>query len=43
MDWKFLIVTLIKIVCVIVPVLTMVAYAVLVERKIGRASCRERV
>jgi NADH-quinone oxidoreductase subunit H len=35
MDWTFLLITLIKIVCVIVPVLTMVAYAVLVERKIS--------
>jgi len=35
MDWPFLLITLIKIVCVIVPVLTMVAYAVLVERKIS--------
>ena len=29
MDWNFLFFTLVKIVCVIVPVLTMVAYAVL--------------
>src|SRR6185295_13468557 len=35
MDCTFLLVSLIKIVCVIVPVLTMVAYAVLVERKIS--------
>jgi len=35
MDWQFLLISLIKIVCVIVPVLTMVAYAVLVERKIS--------
>jgi NADH-quinone oxidoreductase subunit H len=35
MDWQFLLITLIKIACVIVPVLTMVAYAVLVERKIS--------
>ena len=35
MNWNFLLITLIKIVCVIVPVLTMVAYAVLVERKIS--------
>src|SRR6185295_19353894 len=35
MNWPFLIITLIKIVCVIVPLLTMVAYAVLVERKIS--------
>ena len=35
MNWPFLLLTLLKIVCVIVPVLTMVAYAVLVERKIS--------
>ena len=35
MDWKFLFFTLVKIVCVIVPLLTMVAYAVLAERKIS--------
>lgn len=35
MNWEFLLITLIKIVCVIAPVLTMVAYAVLVERKIS--------
>ena len=35
MNWQFLLITLIKIVCVIVPVLTMVAYAVLAERKIS--------
>jgi NADH-quinone oxidoreductase subunit H len=35
MDWQFLLITLIKIVCVLVPLLTMVAYAVLVERKIS--------
>jgi NADH-quinone oxidoreductase subunit H len=35
MDWNFLFFTLVKIVCVIVPVLTMVAYAVLAERKIS--------
>ncbi|HEY2952960.1 MAG TPA: NADH-quinone oxidoreductase subunit NuoH [Verrucomicrobiae bacterium] len=35
MNWPFLTITLIKIVCVIVPVLTMVAYAVLAERKIS--------
>src|SRR2546425_12596405 len=34
MDWNFLLFTAIKIVCVLVPVLTMVAYAVLAERKI---------
>ena len=31
MNWEFLLLTLVKIVCVIVPVLTMVAYAVLAE------------
>ena len=35
MDWNFIFFTLLKIVCVIVPVLTMVAYAVLAERKIS--------
>ena len=35
MNWEFLLITLVKIVCVIVPVLTMVAYAVLAERKIS--------
>jgi len=35
MNWEFLLISLIKIVCVIVPVLTMVAYAVLAERKIS--------
>jgi NADH-quinone oxidoreductase subunit H len=35
MDWNFLFFALVKIVCVIVPVLTMVAYAVLAERKIS--------
>lgn len=35
MNWEFLLITLIKIVCVIAPVLTMVAYAVLVERKVS--------
>src|SRR5262245_24425312 len=35
MNWPFLGITLIKIVCVLVPVLTMVAYAVLAERKIS--------
>src|SRR5215468_7215595 len=35
MDWTFLLLTLLKIVCVIVPVLTMVAYAVLAERKLS--------
>ena len=35
MNWPFLVITLVKIVCVIVPVLTMVAYAVLAERKIS--------
>ena len=35
MNWEFLLISLIKIVCVIAPVLTMVAYAVLVERKIS--------
>src|ERR1043165_6991252 len=42
MNWPFLVITLIKIVCVIVPVLTMVAYAVLVERKIS-AFIQDRV
>ena len=35
MNWPYLLITLIKIVCVILPVLTMVAYAVLVERKVS--------
>jgi len=35
MNWEFLIISLVKIICVIVPVLTMVAYAVLAERKIS--------
>jgi len=35
MHWQSLLITFIKIVCVIVPVLTMVAYAVLAERKIS--------
>src|ERR1051325_11158356 len=35
MNWPSLLITLVKIVCVIVPVLTMVAYAVLAERKIS--------
>jgi NADH-quinone oxidoreductase subunit H len=35
MNWKFILITLLKIVCVIVPVLTMVAYSVLVERKVS--------
>jgi NADH-quinone oxidoreductase subunit H len=35
MNWEFLFISFVKIVCVIVPVLTMVAYAVLVERKIS--------
>src|SRR5262249_33469286 len=35
MDRNFLLFTLVKIVCVIVPLLTMVAYAVLAERKIS--------
>lgn len=35
MNWEFLLISLIKIGCVIVPVLTMVAYAVLAERKIS--------
>jgi NADH-quinone oxidoreductase subunit H len=35
MNWSFLLITLIKIICVLVPVLTMVAYAVLAERKIS--------
>src|SRR5262245_57310944 len=35
MDWAFLLFTGLKIVCVIVPVLAMVAYAVLAERKIS--------
>src|SRR6185295_9761573 len=39
---NFLLIALIKIVCVIVPVLTMVAYAVLVERKIS-AFIQDRV
>jgi len=32
---NFLLITLVKIVCVVVPLLTMVAYAVLVERKVS--------
>ncbi len=35
MNWTLLLIILIKIVCVLVPLLTMVAYAVLVERKIS--------
>src|SRR5678815_3226454 len=42
MNWNFILITLLKIVCVIVPVLTMVAYAVLVERKIS-AFIQDRV
>src|SRR5213594_3379881 len=42
MDWNLLIVTLIKIVCVIGAVLTMFAYSVLAERKIS-ASIQDRV
>src|SRR5262245_12685053 len=42
MNWPFLFVTLIKIVLVLVPLLTMVAYAVLVERKIS-ALIQDRV
>src|SRR5436190_8422979 len=42
MDWNFLLFTATKIVCVLVPVLTMVAYAVLVERKIS-AFIQDRV
>ena len=35
MDWNFILLAALKIVCVLVPVLTMVAYAVLAERKIS--------
>ena len=35
MDWNFILFAALKIVCVLVPVLTMVAYAVLAERKIS--------
>lgn len=42
MNWNFLLFSLLKIVCVIVPVLTMVAYAVLAERKIS-AFIQDRV
>ena len=42
MDWHFLLFTAAKIVCVLVPVLTTVAYAVLVERKIS-AFIQDRV
>src|SRR5678815_1768460 len=39
---EFILVTLLKIVCVVVPVLTIVAYAVLVERKVS-AFVQDRV
>jgi len=42
MDWNLIIFSLLKIVCVLVPVLTMVAYAVLVERKVS-AFIQDRV
>jgi len=42
MDWNFILFSALKIVCVIIPLLTMVAYAVLAERKIS-AFIQDRV